>query len=715
MTLLLALLPGCPLPSVLPDSADSGPYVDVRPANPTCVAAARPISTTDLVLEPAFSGRTFSYPVGLYAPPTPDGWWTVIRQRGEIYRFQDDGTTDVEEIVALGDVVYPGGSEEGLLGLAYAPDFATSGEVYLNYTALEGTQLQSRVSRILSFDGGLSFDLDSLEVLLTVDQPYSNHNGGNLAFGPDGYLYVGFGDGGSAGDPSGNGQNADVLLGKMLRLDVSGGGPYTIPADNPFASEGGAPEVYAWGLRNPWRYFFDPESGELWAGDVGQGTYEEFDLIERGGNYGWNHMEGMHCYKPQNGCVTAGMILPVSEYPQVDGESASIVGGPVYRGSRIPGLVGAPLYADVYTGTISAVTTDAESGAWVTEQVLPNTGIQIVSWGQDEAGEVYAVEYAADGQMWSLAPGGEPAVDPFPARLSETGCFEAGNVAQPVPAMLAYDVNMALWSDEAEKERWFAIPDGTTVTVTDDGRLDLPVGSVVAKHFRLGEQLVETRLLMRHDDGDWAGYSYRWNEAGTDAELLPWSAATEWEAGTWHYPSRAQCLQCHASVSGRTLGLTTAQLDREATFPWGETVNVLSRLARIGVLDLATDPEADPDVVTAMPTLEGDAPLDERARAYLAVNCAHCHQPGGSGLGAVDLRVETPLASTGLCGLTPQNGDLDVAGALLLDPGRPENSVLSLRMHSTGAYRMPGIGSEVVDTEGTAVVDAWIASLLGCE
>ncbi len=709
--MILTLLAACASVAV-PGTDSEAPYVDTRPANPTCLAPDRPQTEASVALEPAFDGRVFSRPTGVYPPPTPEGWWTTIQQKGRIYRFKDGDPTAAVLVADLSTYIEVASSEEGLLGLAYAPDFVDSGRVYLSYTALDGAQLVSRIARVLSHDGGLTFDLDSLEVLLQIDQPYANHNGGNLAFGPDGYLYAGYGDGGSAGDPNSNGQNPDVLLGKMLRLDVSGPGAYTIPADNPFAAGGGAPEVYAWGLRNPWRWAFDPASGELWVGDVGQNAWEELDRVERGGNYGWNTMEGAHCFKPVVGCDTAGLVLPVAEYAHGAGEGASIVGGPVYRGSAIPGLVGAPLFADVYTGVISAVTTDPLSGAWVTEAILTDPTLNIVSFAQDAAGEVYVVTYA--GTLWKLVPAGEPGVDTFPTTLSATGCFHADDPTEPVDALLPYDVNVALWSDGADKRRWFALPDGGTVTVGATGDLDLPVGSVVAKEFWLGDERVETRLLVRHDDGYWAGYSYQWNDAGTDAALLPAGATHDWAAGTWTYPSRAQCLQCHSEPSGRTLGLTTAQLNGDYAYPWGETVNQLDRLGRIGVFADTTDPTAvDPAQVAALPRVDGDAPVADRARAWLDVNCAHCHQPGGGGLGALDLRYATPMADAGLCG-APENGDLGVPGALIVSPGRPEASVLSLRLHATDANRMPAVATHTPDPVGTALVDAWITGMEAC-
>lgn len=708
--MLLALLPflltACS-PTV--DESDEGdqPWQKTRPPNPTCVAPARPLSTRSVEFVASFGGREFTRPVGMVPSPEGGDIWTVIQQRGEVLRVSEDGTVGTAMFTV--PEVYMGSSELGLLGIAWHPHAAENRLAFLNYTTVDGGQIRSHIARVEASADFQTFDGTTLESILTLDQPYENHNGGHLAFGPDGYLYVGFGDGGSGGDPHGNGQDLDVLLGKMLRIDVDGPAPYGIPADNPFAAGGGAPEVYAWGLRNPWRYFFDPESGALWAGDVGQNEWEEFDLIERGGDYGWNDMEGSHCYKPAQGCETAGKVLPVAEYAHDGDDSASITGGPVYRGAAIPELEGVPLFADVYSGTVYGLFPDPVSGAFLTEEVIPNSGTLPVSFGQSPEGEVFVIDYG--GLIHALVPttDNDPGeASSFPSLLSETGCFEPNRPSEPVDALFPYDVNSPLWSDGAEKRRWFALPDGTTPSALPDGDLDLPVGSVVVKEFRLKDTPVETRLLVRHEDGNWAGYSYRWRADGSDADLLAADAAATWGEDDWRYPSRGQCLACHTTAAGRTLGLTTPQLDRTFDYPWGETANQLDQLALVGLLTV------EPDAVEALPSPGHTGTVDEQARAYLDVNCANCHLPGGTGLGAIDLRFATPFAETALCGAEPIHGDLGVAGATLLSPGKPDRSVLSLRMHTTDANRMPGMGSDVVDTEGTALIDQWIAAIAAC-
>jgi len=236
---------------------------------------------------------------------------------------------------------------------------------------------------------------------MEVVQPYGNHNGGTVAFGPDGYLYWGLGDGGSAGDPLGHGQNTDTVLGSIVRIDVDGGMPYAIPSDNPFADGGGAPEIYAWGLRNPFSFHIDSASGALWVGDVGQYAWEEIDRVERGGNYGWNIREGTHCYAVTP-CDDPSLIDPIIVYPNPGG--ASVVGGPVYGGDDIPSLVGTVLYSDFYTGELWGIVWDAETGEPESVELTHEAGKYFSGFAQDAAGEVYVLSYY-DGMILKVEAG----------------------------------------------------------------------------------------------------------------------------------------------------------------------------------------------------------------------------------------------------------------------------------------------------------------------
>ena len=312
----------------------------------------------------------------------------VVEQPGTI-RIISQGALQEAPFLDLRDRVLTDDTERGLLGLAFHPDYRRNGRFFVNYTRRpDGATVVAEYRRSGSPDAASRDE----RVLMVVMQPESNHNGGMLAFGPDGYLYIGLGDGGAWGDPGNRAQNLNELLGKVLRIDVDHGEPYAIPADNPFASEGGRPEIYAVGLRNPWRFSFDFNSAELWLADVGQKKWEEVDLVTRGGNYGWRVMEGSHCYNPATSCPTEGLALPVMEYRHEEGR-CSIIGGYVYHGRAMPALGGVYLYGDFCSGEVFAFRRFGDGGIGAAPTVLLKTSFRISSFGQDEEGEVYVLDH----------------------------------------------------------------------------------------------------------------------------------------------------------------------------------------------------------------------------------------------------------------------------------------------------------------------------------
>jgi uncharacterized repeat protein (TIGR03806 family) len=685
--------------------------LDARPANTTCLARERPVENTGVTTQPVFPSLRFAQPIFVLQAPGDASRLFVVERAGVVRVFpNDDAVATASTFINITARVHrTADGEEGLLGMAFHPRFATNHEVFLSYTGFGGsTHLRSVISRFKSNDNGATLDPSSEEILLTVEQPYGNHNGGGIAFGPDGYLYIGLGDGGSAGDPHNYAQNLDSLLGKFLRIDVDGARPYAIPATNPFRTRGGKPEIYAWGLRNPWRWSFDRATGELWAGDVGQGTFEEVDRIVLGGNYGWRIREGTECYFPRP-CNGAGLIDPIVQYPRSEG--VSITGGYVYRGTAIPSLVGRFIYGDFVSGRIWAVSSDPITGA-ARPQLLVSTSLNISSFGELADGEVLVADFNG-GRLHKLVPTGAQAPVTFPRKLSETGCVDPANPRRPAPGLIPYDVNAPLWSDGAAKERYLALPDGKQIRVGSDGDWELPIGTVLMKTFAFMGHRVETRLFMRHADGSWGGYSYQWNAAQTDATLLPASSTLRFGEHAWYFPSRAECMRCHTSAAGFSLGLETAQLNRDVLYP--STRRISNQLATFEHLGLFETPLAGaPDTLARYPAPSGSAALEQRARAYLHANCASCHRPNGPGRGLADLRFSTPLAQANLCNALPQQGELGIANARLLAPGEPSRSLLSVRMHALDAYRMPPLASHVADTAGVGVVDAWISSLTAC-
>ena len=356
----------------------------------------------------AFELLTFERPILLTHAGDGSDRVFVASQLGRVYHFPNEPLAEEKELFFdLSErVTYKDReNEEGFLGMAFHPDFKSNGEFFVYYTTAE-TPHTSVLSRFTTVDGDPDKPGDpaSEEELLRLEQPFWNHNGGTVAFGPDGMLYVTFGDGGSANDPLGNGQNADNWFGTVLRIDVDAapadGKPYAIPADNPLPGTDAAPEVFAYGLRNPWRFSFDRDTGDLWLADVGQGLWEEINVLEPGGNYGWSRREGFHPFPPDRDPDDEGDLrYPVWEYHHDVGKS--ITGGHVYRGKNVPALVGKYLYADYVTGLLWGLERDGEAGAVVSNGEIAGYKHPVMSFGEDQNGEVYFM--TTFGQIWTFA------------------------------------------------------------------------------------------------------------------------------------------------------------------------------------------------------------------------------------------------------------------------------------------------------------------------
>lgn len=352
----------------------------------------------------------FTQPLAMMQAPMDSTRWFVLERAGQVRVFDNDPAVNAaSDFIDISGDVDSGPGEAGLLGMAFHPNFQMNGEVFLSYTR---PGLVSYISRFTSADGGLTLDPTTEVPLLTVNQDSGNHNGGNIAFSPlDGFLYIGLGDGGGAGDQLDRAQTTTNLLGAMLRIDVNAGAPYAIPLGNMFVGNAlcnmtgfsmvmaDCPEIFAWGLRNPWRWGFDQVMGDLWVGDVGQGAWEEVDLVVVGGNYGWRIREGAHCFNPPAGCATVGLIDPVAEYDH--GQGISVTGGFVYRGTSVPGLVGSFVYGDFGSGRIWALVDDGMGNLDATE--LIDSALGISSFGQANDGEIYVLDYFA-GQVYQIAP-----------------------------------------------------------------------------------------------------------------------------------------------------------------------------------------------------------------------------------------------------------------------------------------------------------------------
>jgi glucose/arabinose dehydrogenase len=350
-----------------------------------------PPSPVTVTLTPVVSG--LNAPLGLQDVNDGTGRLFVLQQAGTI-RIIQNGALVATPFLDITPRVTSGG-ETGLLGLAFHPAYAQNGRFFVHYDRTVGGQLQSVISEFArSATDPNAADPNSERILLTVNQPFPNHKGGQMNFGPDGFLYIGLGDGGSEDDPQGNGQNTNTMLAKLLRIDVnttSPGKQYGIPADNPFVHGGGLPEIFAFGLRNPWRFSFDTATGRLFVGDVGQDKFEEVDLVSRGDNLGWNIMEGMHCFNPPTGCNMTGLKLPIAEYDHSEGNA--VMGGYVYHGTAIPSLQNMYVFGDFGSGTIWTLT-ETTPGQFTRNTLMLKTGHSITSFGQDTAGEIYVVDFS---------------------------------------------------------------------------------------------------------------------------------------------------------------------------------------------------------------------------------------------------------------------------------------------------------------------------------
>ena len=706
-------------PTVPPSPVIVG--LDSRPNNATCIAPARAPAGLAVDVTDAFPALpVISQPVKVLVEPVAVPRWFVLRKTGQLVVFDPGAATSWSTYLDLSAVVRTT-SEGGLLGMAFHPDYPAVPEVFLSYTINgSSTDMRSVISRFILDDiaspsapGAGTVE----EVILEIDQFASNHNGGDIAFGADRLLYIGIGDGGGGGDPQETGQNTTRLLGSFLRLDVIGtGAGYNIPASNPFSANAkcgpgnnaaSCPEIYAWGFRNPWRWSFDPPTGELWAGDVGQGTWEEIDQVELGGNYGWDCREGAHDFET-NGC-TGPFDEPVSEYVHSNG-NVSITGGFVYRGSDMAALAGRYVFADFASGRIWALQSDG-AGGYTNEELLVSL-TQPSSFGVDQDGELYFTDYD-NGRIMKMVPSGGGA-DPVPDLLSDSGCVDPGDITQPYAGLVPYDINAPFWSDGAAKDRHIGLPNSSTIAIDANDDWIFPAGTVLVKNFRLGGQLIETRHLMRHPDGVWAGYTYEWNAAQTEATRVRGGKTVAINTQDWVFPDEAECLRCHTNVATVALGPETSQLNRDFTYP--STGRTHSQLETLDEISMFSSPlPGDLSTLPGMPEpMDATADIGPRARAYLHTNCAQCHQPGGPTPVGIDLRYTTALPDTNACDVVPESGGVGILMPLIIAPGNASRSVLVERVNRRDISGMPPLGSTFPDADGVSLLTDWVNGLATC-
>ena len=715
---------------------------------------------------PAFGGLTFTDPVVVATPPGETNRLFVVEQDGIVAVITNLAAPTRTVFLNISSQVAGGVAtdERGLLGLAFHPGFATNGYffVYYSSTSIRSTNLNGTVN---SGNGGLHECLSRFTVaagnpnaadpnsevrLLAMADDYDNHNGGCLQFGPDGYLYISTGDEGDANATGQNSQRIDKdLWSGMLRLDVdsrpenlmptphssqrftgwNGVVNFRVPADNPFVGttsfNGSAintnllrTEFWAVGLRNPWRFSFDSFDGKLYLGDVGQDAVEEVDLITRGGNYGWAYREG-NIARPGSPAPPAGFTNatePIISYPHGGGnfQGNAVTGGVVYRGNRYPSLYGKYIFADYVSGRIWAA---QPNGTNVVPFVLLTTDASIAGFGADPRnGDVLICDQSEDTIKTLVSVTNLSGS----ALLSGTGAFTNLTTLTPHAGVQPYEINVPFWSDNAQKTRWFSVPNtNLTMTFSAEGNWQFPTGTVWIKHFDIetnttthASRRLETRFIVRYTNGVY-GLTYRWMNPPTNALLVAEEGLDEpivindggnVRTQMWHYPGRGECLSCHTVAGGGALGFDTLQLNRLVTN--GLTENQIQRLSDAGYLSA---PVGNVNSLRALAHPNNEAAsLEWRARSYLEANCSFCHQPGGT-VGSWDGRFSTPTRFANLINGTPNNNQGNPNNRIIV-PGNTNLSLIHARMSTRGALAMPPIASSLVDTNGAALLARWITA-----
>jgi glucose/arabinose dehydrogenase/mono/diheme cytochrome c family protein len=655
-------------------------------------------------------------------------------------------------------------NEQGLTGIAFHPKQAENRLFFVFYSIKKSDgRSYERVSRFEErADNPMLADSASEVVFIEQLDQAPNHQGSSLRFGPDGYLYISLGDEGGQNDQYENGQNISKnFFSGILRIDVDrkpgglepnphpaipltdGKARFTIPKDNPFVHQsiGGSwngmlngvtltaldkvrTEFWAIGMRNPWQIHFDAKTGDLWMADVGGGSWEEVNIVTRGGNYGWPYREGLASGpKKPTAAETAFESVPsLHAYPHGSGtgQGNSITGGLVYHGSRFPELAGKYLFADYTSGNLWSLLR-REGKPPVVTRLTGKSGITAFH-ADPTNGDVLATDYSG-GKILRLVAG-KPGVG-FPQKLSDTRLFTRPSERSPASSVLPYAVNHPAWNDHALSRHWFVMPDLTSrIEGTRDGNWSFPAGMIWVQHLDLETERgnpqtarpIETRLLVKNEAGAY-GVSYRWNDSGTEATLVPESGAeaqiTVSEQGvsrsqTWRFPGQAECVMCHNPNAGFALSFNTRQLNRESILK-GFPGNQLDLLSQHGLLAGISQPASAEPKHSA--SSDSSAPIAERSRSYLAVNCANCHQPGGLSPTPWNLRPEIALEQTGLInGLVINHGGN--TARRIIAPGDSAHSQILTRMTaSEGFLRMPLVGTRETDTRAVDLLKQWILSL----
>ncbi len=705
-----------------------------------------------------FPALTFNDPVFLVPEPGTNRLW-VCEREGRIVSFQNRPDVQKKRLVLDMHDVTQGDGDSGMLSMAFHPHYAdpdspAEGMIFVGYAHIDesGAPLHFRVSRFhVDRSTGKA---DPKSELVLVDQLDENswHQGGAMFFHPkDGFLYVTVGDEGGGRCSFGNCQRIDRdLFAGVLRLDVDniGGatshlpprqpktgstGHYSIPNDNPFVGMPGAlEEFYAIGLRSPHRMTYDPVDDVVWIGDVGQSAREEIDILSRGANFQWNIMEGFipvgDTTDPPDPLIGT-WTPPIYDYDRTVG--GTIIGGYVYRGSKLPELQGRYVYGDFLNGRIWALSYEKDGG-----KIKPTGNVELVhttlrgredgitSLGVDQAGEIYVLSLGEATPLHKLVAK-DPSPGNLPQTLSATGLFQDLATLTPIPALVPYSVRVPLWSDGAAKRRWMSVPTGSVIEYAPDVPWRFPPGTVFVKHFEMqldaadpqSVERLETRVLVVQEDGRVYGVTYRWRDDGSDADLLVQDGyrnlTIKDEEGASHeqrylFPGPVDCLTCHDQGANFVLGLRARQLDNMSN---GIVDDELGWLAGAGFLDTDAPGLRRDDIPDFAALSDESAPVALRARSYLDVNCSHCHGSQSIDRAAWDARITTPLSRQGIVnGLVL--GDYDGDDNHVITPGDLESSILYQRVSSTDKdFRMPPLLRTVNDGNFLPVLEQWIEGM----
>ncbi len=676
----------------------------------------------------AFRQVTFKQPVFIAQYPASERFM-VAEYKGKILSFEPSDPTGKKALFLE--------MKRGISAFSFHPKYKENGYVFVFShldRKIKGPQ-NSRVSRFQLEMGSNPPRLRPESETVIVEWLGGGHNGGEAIIGRDGYLYISTGDSTSGSDPKATGQGLDDLLAVMMRLDVDRPDPgrnYSIPADNPFVKVPAArPEIFAYGFRNPWRFSFDPYTGQPWVGDVGQDIWEMIELVSPGSNHGWSVREGNHPFHPNNPKGPTPFTPPVVEHHHT--ECRSITGGYVYQGAKFPELKDVYIYGDYEYGKMWGLRYDHSTKKVTGHRELTDSAVKISSFGVGRDGSFYALDHAT-GEIFELetrppAPPGPP----FPRKLSETGLFSSVREHKPAPGVIHYSINAPFWSDGTHKERFFALPGDARITVPekpnqahnawvfDDGAvtvksfsLDMEAGNAASR------KRIETRIVVKQEN-HWVGYSYIWDDAQTDATLVEAagidktftikdsSAPGGVRNQTWHYPSRSECMFCHSRAAGFVLGLTTPQMNRVHDYG-GTSDNQLRTFSHIGIFK--KPPAKAPASYLAYPDpFDSKADINLRARTYMQVNCAMCHVADGGGNSLMELGYKTALPKARILNEPPVHEDLGIAGASLVKPGEPDRSVLYRRIALRGEHQMPPVSTNTVDKDGVKLLNEWIRQL----